>query len=134
MLSRIRATSGISRHQRVLCTLPEICGAKPPHAVLNTLGAQSVLDFDLSFHVLYQQRRKEKNMENQITCPRCKKTISDNLLVDSAAAGEGQSTDSYVCECGERISFWAATAQLRDQKKLSRRISNWFRGIFKGRG
>jgi hypothetical protein len=75
---------------------------------------------------------KEKNMGNQIACPRCGKTISDNLLVDSAATGEGQSTDFYVCECGERISFWAATAQLRDQKKLSRRISNWFRGIFKG--
>ena len=72
-------------------------------------------------------------MGNQITCPHCGRTISDNPLVDSAATGEGQSTDSYTCECGERISFWAATAQLRDQKKLSRRILNWFRGLSKGR-
>jgi hypothetical protein len=73
-------------------------------------------------------------MENQITCPRCKRTISDNLLVDSAATGEGQSTDFYVCECGERITFWAATAQLREQKRLSRRILNWFRGFSKAQG
>ena len=73
-------------------------------------------------------------MENQITCPRCKRTISDNLLVDSASTGEGQSTDFYVCECGEKITFWAATAQLRDQKKLGRRILNWFRGFSKAQG
>jgi DNA-directed RNA polymerase subunit RPC12/RpoP len=72
-------------------------------------------------------------MENQITCPHCGRTISDNPLVESAATGEGQSTDFYVCECGERITFWAATAQLREQKRLSRRISSWFRRIFKGR-
>jgi hypothetical protein len=71
-------------------------------------------------------------MENQITCPRCKRTISDNALVDAAATGEGQSTDFYVCECGERITFWAATALLRDQKKLGRRISSWFRRTFAG--
>ena len=72
-------------------------------------------------------------MGNQITCPHCGRIISDNVLVDSAATGEGQSTDSYVCECGERITFWAATAQLREQKTLGRRILNWFRGFFKGR-
>ena len=73
-------------------------------------------------------------MENQITCPRCGKTISDSPFVDSAATGEGQGSDFYVCECGERITFWSATAQLRDQKKLSTRISNWFRRTFKSRG
>ena len=70
-------------------------------------------------------------MEDHITCPHCGRTIS-GALVDSAATGEGQSGDSYVCECGERITFWAATAQLRDQKSLGSRISNWFRRIFKG--
>jgi hypothetical protein len=73
-------------------------------------------------------------MGNEITCPRCGKTISDSSFVDSAETGEGQGTDFYVCECGERISFWAATAQLRDQKKLSTRISNWFRRPFEGKG
>jgi hypothetical protein len=77
--------------------------------------------------------RKETNMEGEtITCPTCGKLISDNPLVDSAASGEGRGSDFYICECGQRITFWAATAQLRDQKKLGRRVSNWFRGIFEG--
>jgi hypothetical protein len=72
-------------------------------------------------------------MGNEITCPGCGRTISNNPLVDSAATGEGQSTDSYTCECGERISFWAATALLREEKRLSRRILKWFRGLSEGR-
>jgi hypothetical protein len=72
-------------------------------------------------------------MGNQITCPSCKRTISDNPLVDSAAAGEGQTTDSYTCECGQRITFWAATAQLREQNKLSSRIVGWIRGFARGK-
>ena len=67
-------------------------------------------------------------MENQITCPQCKTTITNNPVVDSAAKGENHTMGSeyVVCACGERISFWAITAQLRDQKKLGRRIQNWF--------
>jgi hypothetical protein len=73
-------------------------------------------------------------MENQITCPSCKRTITNNPVVESAAKGEDQAMGSeyVICECGERISFWAITAQLRDQKKPVERVLNWFRGFSKG--
>ena len=72
-------------------------------------------------------------MENQITCPQCKRTITNNPVVDSAANGgnHAMGSDFVVCECGERISFWAITAQLRDQKKLGWKIQNWFHAISK---
>jgi len=73
-------------------------------------------------------------MDNQIVCPNCGKVISNTALFNDAASGEGKSSDFFVCECGETISFWGATAQLRDQKKLGARISKWLGGIFKGRG
>ena len=69
---------------------------------------------------------------NQVTCPRCGRQMS-NAMVDSAKSGEGKGSDFVMCECGERITFWAATAQLRDQKKLGTRIRNWFGGLFKGK-
>jgi hypothetical protein len=57
-------------------------------------------------------------MENQITCPACKRTITNNPVVDSAAKGEDHvlGSEYVICECGERISYWAITAQLREQK------------------
>ena len=55
-----------------------------------------------------------------------------NAMVDSAESGAGSGSDFVMCECGERITFWAATAQLRDQKKLGTRIASWFRNLFKG--
>ena len=64
-------------------------------------------------------------MENQIVCPHCKKTISNNPIIDEAAKGEGSDTQSILCDCGERISYWQITAQLRDQKTISRRFKNW---------
>ena len=73
-------------------------------------------------------------MENYITCPACKRIISNNPVVETAAKGGDHSMGSeyIICECGERISFWAITAQLRDQKKLGMRIQNWFRSFSKG--
>ena len=72
-------------------------------------------------------------MENQITCPQCKRTITNNPVVASAARGEDQKMGSeyVICECGERISFWAITAQLRDQKKPVEKVLNWFRNFSK---
>jgi hypothetical protein len=69
-------------------------------------------------------------MENQITCPNCKRTISNNPVIDSAANREDHRMGSgfVICECGERISFWAITAQLRDQKKPVRKFLNWVQG------
>lgn len=73
-------------------------------------------------------------MENQITCPQCKRMITNNPVVDSAARGEDHKMGSeyVICECGERISFWAITAQLRDQKKPGGKVLNWLRGFSKG--
>ena len=72
-------------------------------------------------------------MENQITCPACKRTITNNPVVDSAARGEDHTMGSeyVICECGERISFWAITAQLRDQQKPVEKVLNWFRSFSK---
>jgi hypothetical protein len=73
-------------------------------------------------------------MENQITCPACKRTITNNPVIDSAAKGEDHTMGSeyVICECGERISFWAITAQLREQKKPVGRALNWLRSFSKG--
>ena len=71
-------------------------------------------------------------MENQITCPNCKTTIANNPVVDSAAKGENLGSTFVICDCGEKITFWAITAQLRDQKKPVARILNWFRSFSKG--
>jgi hypothetical protein len=73
-------------------------------------------------------------MENHITCPQCKRTIMNNPVVDAAAKGEDHTMGSeyVICECGERISFWSITAQLRDQKKPVEKVLHWFRSFSKG--
>ena len=73
-------------------------------------------------------------MENQIICPHCKRTISNNPVLDSAVNKENLGSTFITCECGERITYWAVTAQLRDQKSPGRRIQNWLHNIFKGKG
>ena len=74
-------------------------------------------------------------MEEQltITCPHCGRIIADDPLIAAAVTGKGEASQAITCECGETISFWAITAQLREQKKLGLRIRNWFRALFKGR-
>jgi C4-type Zn-finger protein len=64
-------------------------------------------------------------MENQITCPHCQRKISDHQVIDDAAKHEGADTQFLTCECGERITYWQITAQLRDQKKIGVRIQKW---------
>jgi hypothetical protein len=72
-------------------------------------------------------------MENKITCPKCWKTIMNDPVIDLAAKGDGPSLGPQfiVCECGERISFWAITSQLRDQNKPVEKFLKWFRGLSK---
>jgi len=72
----------------------------------------------------------EKSMENQIKCPNCGRVITANPVVDMAVKGSGHGSDFMICECGNRITYWAITAQLRNQKKLGAKIQNWFRSIF----
>jgi hypothetical protein len=68
-------------------------------------------------------------MENQIVCPHCKKTLSNSSIIDDAAIGEGSDTQSMMCDCGERITYWQITAQLRDQKTMGRKLQNWIRTL-----
>jgi len=72
-------------------------------------------------------------MENQILCPHCKTTISNNPLIEAAVKGEGLGSQSIKCDCGEKITYWAITAQLREQKTFGRRIQHWFRGFSQSR-
>jgi len=68
-------------------------------------------------------------MKNQIVCPNCKKTIANNPIIDDAAKGEGSAAQSILCDCGEKITYWRITAQLRDQKTIRRRFQNWVRTL-----
>jgi C4-type Zn-finger protein len=68
-------------------------------------------------------------MENQIECPSCSKTLSNKTIIDEAAKGMGPVTQSLICECGERVTYWQITAQLRDQKTMGRRFQNWVRSF-----
>lgn len=70
-------------------------------------------------------------MENQITCPKCQRKIADKSIINDAAKGWGSATQVLVCECGESITYWQITAQLRDQKTLMARILSWLRGFSK---
>jgi hypothetical protein len=66
-------------------------------------------------------------MGNQIVCPKCKKTISNNPIIEDAAKSEGSSEQSIQHDCGERITYWQITTQLREQKTFGRRLQNWIR-------
>jgi hypothetical protein len=70
-------------------------------------------------------------MENQITCPNCKKTISHNPIIDEAAEGVVSDTQSIVCACGEQITYWRIIALLRDQM-CTVSLHNWFCSFSKG--
>lgn len=71
-------------------------------------------------------------MENQIKCPHCKKIIVDHPVIESAVKGEDRGSTFLICECGEKITFWAITAQLRDQNKPGARILKWLRSFSRG--
>jgi len=83
--------------------------------------------------MFFTNPEKGKKMENQITCPNCGKKISNNPIIESAVRGENLGSTFIMCDCGEKITFWAITAQLRDQKKPMARFLKWFRGLSKTR-
>jgi hypothetical protein len=68
-------------------------------------------------------------METYVTCPNCERTISNDPIIDEAATGAGSASRSINCECGERITYWAITAQLRKQKTVGSRVQKWFRSL-----
>ena len=61
---------------------------------------------------------KEKTTENQIMCPHCKKTISNDSEIASEAKEAGLHSSFVFCECGEKIKFSAIIAQIRAQENL----------------
>jgi hypothetical protein len=65
-------------------------------------------------------------MDNQITCPHCKRIISNNPIIEDAAKRQGSDRQSINCECGERITYWQIADQLRKQKSLGAKMQNWF--------
>ncbi len=69
-------------------------------------------------------------MDNHIECPNCARVISNSPIIDAAARGEGLEPGYLHCECGERITFWAITAQLRKQKTTGSKIQTWIKGLF----
>jgi len=69
-------------------------------------------------------------MENQVVCPKCNKPVTDTALISDALKGEGSASQSITCECGERITYWQITAQLRSQKTNGFRFKNWVRSLF----
>jgi hypothetical protein len=76
---------------------------------------------------------KGNPMANQIVCPHCNKTITNNAIIDDAEAGKGMDTRSILCDCGERITYWQITAQLRDQRTIGRRFQKWVRAFSNSR-
>jgi hypothetical protein len=92
------------------------------------------VDLDRCVTFFRCEERIGEKMENYITCPKCKRIITNNPTIESAAKGEDHAmgTDFIICECGERISFWMVTAQLRDQKTFGWKFQKWLHGIFKG--
>jgi len=68
-------------------------------------------------------------MENPIVCPHCGKNLENNALIADAIKGEGATKRSMFCDCGERITYWQITAQLRNQKTFGYKFQNWFRGL-----
>ncbi|MDL1942418.1 hypothetical protein FBQ99_08735 [Chloroflexi bacterium CFX2] len=95
--------------------------AKEPQNLVESINAISV-----------HHKEEERIMENQITCPSCHIKISDKPIIDDAAKGIGSDTQFLICECGERITYWQITAQLREQKTFWTKILKWFRGSSKG--
>ena len=68
-------------------------------------------------------------MENYVTCPNCKKTISNEPIIEAAAKKDYSESRSITCDCGERITYWNITAQLRKQKTMGARIRAWLHPI-----
>jgi hypothetical protein len=73
-------------------------------------------------------------MENQITitCPHCGKTYTDYPLITDTITGEGDASRFMMCECGARLTFWAITTQLREQKSSAGGFASGLRPSLKG--
>jgi len=66
--------------------------------------------------------------------PKLQEKITRDPIIDDAGKGLGSDNRFILCECGERITYWQITAQLRNQKTTGRKIQTLFQGLFKGTG
>ncbi len=73
-------------------------------------------------------------MEHYVTCPHCKKTISNHPVIEAAANEAGKGSETILCECGEMLTYWDIAAQLRGQKTIFAKLQTWWRGILKPQG
>jgi hypothetical protein len=72
-------------------------------------------------------------MENEIICPNCKKTLPADDIINEAATGKGAHTRHITCGCGEKITYWQITAQLREHKTMGWRFRNWVQSLARNR-
>ncbi len=68
-------------------------------------------------------------MENQIECPACAAKITNLRVINEAANNTGSSMQFVTCDCGERITYWQISAQIRKQKKFNQKFKNWIRSF-----
>lgn len=73
--------------------------------------------------------KEGKQMNNQITCPKCKRTILISDAISAEAKGEGVFSRKLICECGEKISYWGIATQLHKHKRMIWKIQNWIRSL-----
>jgi hypothetical protein len=57
-------------------------------------------------------------MEYQTICPHCKKTLSNDSVIDCVGKEAGLISTFVFCECGEKIPFMTIISQPRDQNSL----------------
>jgi hypothetical protein len=68
-------------------------------------------------------------MVNQVVCPKCKKVYTNTPIIKDAANREGSATQSITCECGERITYWQITDQLREHETMGWKFKIWVRSF-----
>jgi hypothetical protein len=72
-------------------------------------------------------------MNNYVICPRCNTTITSDPIIDSAAKGELHGSEYITCKCGQNITFWDITAQLRNQNTFGLKIKKWWQKLTRSR-
>jgi hypothetical protein len=66
-----------------------------------------------------------------IKCKQCGKVVAaDEPLIALARSGQGDSSQFITCECGEKITFWGITAQIREQNKPWYKFIHWVQRMF----
>jgi hypothetical protein len=73
-------------------------------------------------------------MENKLKCPNCNIALPNSPVLEAAVNNSGYGIDIVMCECGEKLTYWDITDQLKKQKKRSWKIKNWMQKTFNAEG